>query len=101
MLVQKKLSGLKKFLVNLLVVFIVALVSYVVYDTFLADRYVSQQTDFTGKIDVFEPPTTDTSLNIDFINRAPYTDLEQNGVLPITVGQKGRDNPFRRILFSF
>lgn len=101
MLVQKRLSGFKKLAVNLLVLFILGLIGFVVYDTFFADRYASQGGDFTGKINVFEPPTTDTSLEIDFIKKSPYVELEQNGVLPITVGQKGRDNPFRRIIFDF
>lgn len=99
MLLPKKITGTKKWILTLVIVALFGLIGYLVYDNFLSDVI---RPDNTTKINI-EPlvvPTINTKFETDFLSQEPYINLKENGTLPVKAGKTGRPNPFLAIPFS-
>lgn len=97
MLVPKKASASRVTLLAILIVIILAVSGYVIYTRFIqTDKVV----DISNTIEVRPSPDINTDFSSDFISQAPYTDLVQNGKLPVQTSVTGRSNPFAEILLG-
>lgn len=102
MLIPKRITGVKRFiLISLVTIMLVAIV-FVIYDHFFREDLAIKRSQRygIGSAEVFQAPPIDTSINRGILNSQLYAGLEQYGSLPIDVGRTGRDNPFERIIFS-
>lgn len=99
MLIQKKISSTKRSVLLGAVVLIVGITIYLLYDRYSKDSGVSIDIGIKP-VEVSRLPNLDTSFSSDFINKRPYTLLEQNGRLPVQPSVTGRPNPFAEIPFA-
>lgn len=102
MLRKKKISGLKKVILTLIIVLIFSVIGYLLYDSFSADRFKKVTPEAEEEIEVLTTSRLEVEFFADFLTQPPYTDLSlpPRVKLPVTVDKMGRQNPFRQILFN-
>lgn len=100
MLVPKKISASRSIFMMVVITLIISVIGYLVYKTFIQEEEVIDENSqsISKEIDQFDRIETDFSN--DFIYQKPYTNLIQNGVLPVKPSVNGRSNPFAEIPFS-
>lgn len=99
MLVPKKISPQRRALMLAGGAFIIGLSIFLLYDRFVGVGGPSADLDIVA-VEVRDLPRVETNFSSDFINKRPYTTLEQNGRLPVQPSATGRPNPFAEIPFS-
>ena len=96
MLIPKKISGSKKWILAAVILVILIIIVYLIFANFLADKIeLGKPISFKVKTLSLSPLTAE--LKSDFLNQSPYQDLILNGELPVTAEKTGRPNPFEKI----
>ena len=99
MLLPKKISGVKKVFLVLVMVMIIGIIGYLIFDNFFGGSLVFIK-PLEVQVDVFSAPTIEPKFDTNFLSQEPYTSFEENGQLPVTADSVGRPNPFRALPFS-
>lgn len=98
MLVPKKIKGPKRTIFYVIIVFSFVVVAILLVVTLTPKKRVKINLGAV-QVDKLEVETLDTSFQVDFLNKPPYTKLEQHGKLPVEAERTGRLNPFSKIPF--
>ena len=73
---------------------------YLIYNRFIAPNSSTVGPSQSTNIDIQQLPGISPDFSSDFIHQQPYTNLVQNGRIPVQAGSTGRVNPFVEISFS-
>ena len=99
MLLPKKISGPRKIILLIVVVILIGVIGYLVYDNFLSQNLAIIQ-PLPVEVEILAVPTIEPKFETDFLSQEPYRSFEENGQLPVRVENLGRPNPFRALPFS-
>lgn len=100
MLVPKKMSTSRSTLMIILILAVFGVSGYLMYNRFAAPDSSTTDLSQSADINVKQLPNISPDFSSDFIDQQPYTNLVQNGQIPVQAGSTGRVNPFVEISFS-
>ena len=103
MLVQKKISNIRKNVLIAVLVLVLLIIAYLVYTNFVSDMLFptssNQMVTANGVVPLVEP-SFDNSFVTDFLVKPPFTNLVSSSSLSVSLSQAGRANPFDPINYG-
>jgi len=103
MLVQKKIGNSKKNILIAVLVLCLLVIGYLIYDSFLAEMILPQSAESDSDLTEVTPLGTqnfEANFVVDFLTKAPFTNLVSAGNFSIDINQAGRANPFAVVNYA-